>query len=82
MYLFAKLTKRMSASSIDKLFEHTFKNPAYRLIAVTTISFIILFLFGAKSFETSIGCVPNSSIFFILNLLITVFNVKTLIFFF
>ena len=62
VYLFSKLTKPISASTFDKLFDKTFKNPAFRLLTMTTISFIILFLFGAKSFETSINLIPDFGI--------------------
>jgi glucan biosynthesis protein C len=62
VYLFSKLTKRISVFSIDNFFGRTFKNPTYRLLMLTTISFVILFLFGAKSFETSISWLPNLGI--------------------
>ena len=62
MYLMSKLTKQFSALFIDKLFEGTFKNPLYRLLVLTSVSFFILFLFGAKSFETSISWLPNLGI--------------------
>jgi glucans biosynthesis protein C len=61
-YLFSKLTKRISALSIDNLFERIFKNPVYRFLTLTSVSFVILFLFGVKSFETSISWLPNLGI--------------------
>lgn len=62
MYLFSKLTKSISVLSIDNLFERTFKSPVYRLLTLTSISFFILFLFGTKSFETSISWLPDLGI--------------------
>lgn len=62
VYLFSKLTKRISASSIDIFFEHTFRIPLYRLLTLSCISFIILFLFGATSFKTSISWLPDLGI--------------------
>jgi glucans biosynthesis protein C len=61
-YLFSKLTKDISVLSVDNLFERIFKNPVYRLLILTGVSFIILFLFGAKSFETSISWLPDLGI--------------------
>ena len=61
-YLFSKLTERIAVLSIDNLFERTFKNPAYRLLTLTSVSFIILFLYGVKSFETSISWLPDLGI--------------------
>lgn len=61
-YIFSKLTKRISALSVDKLFERVFKNPLYRLLALTGISFILLFIFGAESFETSVSWIPELGI--------------------
>jgi glucans biosynthesis protein C len=62
VYLFSKLMTGTSAFSIDNLFERTFKNPAYRLLILTSVSFVILFLFGSKSFETSITWLPDLGI--------------------
>ncbi len=59
VYLFSKMTKRISVLSVDNFFELTFKNPMYRLLTLTSISFVILFLFGAKSFETSASWLPD-----------------------
>lgn len=64
VYLFSKLTRRISVSPIDNFFEHTFKNPVYRLLTLTLFSFLILFLFSAKSFETSISWFPNLGVLF------------------
>jgi fucose 4-O-acetylase-like acetyltransferase len=61
-YLFLSLTKRISTLSIDNLFERIFKNPAFRLLTLTSVSFVILFLFDVKSFETSISWIPNLEI--------------------
>jgi glucan biosynthesis protein C len=61
-YLFLKLTKRISMLAIDNLFKQTFENPLYRLLAMTIILFIILFLFDAKNFETSINPIPDLGI--------------------
>ena len=62
MYLFSKLTKYISVSPIDNFFERTFKNPALRILTLTSVSFVILFLFGAKSFETSVKWIPDLGI--------------------
>ena len=62
VYLFSKWTKHISLPPIDNFFERTFKNPVYRLLTLTSISFAILFLFGAKSFETSIHWIPDLGI--------------------
>lgn len=62
VYLFSKLTKSISVSPIDNFFEYTFKNPVYRLLTLTSISFVILFLFEAKSFETSVHWLPDLGI--------------------
>jgi surface polysaccharide O-acyltransferase-like enzyme len=64
VYLFSKLTKHISFLPINSFFERTFKNPIFRLLILTDISFIILFLFGAKSFETSISWIPDLGILF------------------
>lgn len=63
-YLLAKATKRISISPVDHIFEQTFKNPLYRLLALTVISFFLLFLFGAESFKTSISWIPDIQILF------------------
>lgn len=62
MYLIVKLSKQVSTLFIDKLFERSFRNPIYRLLVLTSVSFVILVLFGAKSFETSISWLPNLGI--------------------
>lgn len=62
MYLFSKLTTRISVLSIDNFFERTFKIPAYRLLTLTSISFIILYLSDVKSFETSVSWIPDLGI--------------------
>lgn len=62
VFLSSKLTKHIATSQIDNLFVCTFKNPAYRLLTLTSISFVILFLFGVKSFETSISWIPDLGI--------------------
>jgi glucans biosynthesis protein C len=62
VYLFSKLAKNISVLSIDDLFERIFKNPLYRLLTLTGISFVILFLFGAESFETSVSWLPDLGI--------------------
>lgn len=62
VYLLSKLTKGFPSSSIDKLFGQTFKNPVYRFLTMTAISFIILFLFGVKAFETSTNPIPGIGI--------------------
>ncbi len=61
-YLFLKLTNRISLWYFDHLFKLTFKNPVYRLLTMTGISFTILFLFDAKSFETSVSWLPDAGI--------------------
>jgi glucan biosynthesis protein C len=61
-YLFSKLPTHVFVSSIDSFFERTFKNPVYRLVTLTSVSFIILFLFDAKSFETSVSWLPDFGI--------------------
>lgn len=61
-YLLAKLSQRIAVLSVDNFFGKTFKNPAYRLLTLTGISFVVLALFGAKSFETSISWLPDLGI--------------------
>jgi glucan biosynthesis protein C len=61
-YLFSKLTKRISILFIDQQFERIFKNSAFRLLILTSISFVILFSFGTESFETSISWLPDLGI--------------------
>ena len=62
VYLFSKLTKRISLLPIENMFELTFKKPLYRTLVLSSFSFVILFLFGTKSFETSISWIPNLGI--------------------
>lgn len=62
VYVLAKLTPQHSGLPADTFFEKTFRNPASRLLTLTAISFIVLFIFRAKSFETSISWVPDLGI--------------------
>lgn len=62
VYLIAKLSQRIAAVTSDKLFGLIFKNPVYRLLALSSISFIVLVLFNSKSFETSISWIPDLGI--------------------
>lgn len=64
VYLFSNLTKGISALRINNVFERLFKNPLYRLLTLTGISFMLLFLFGAASFETSVSWLPDFGILF------------------
>ena len=43
VYIISRMTQHMSTLAIDIFFECTFKNPLYRAITLTSISFIILF---------------------------------------
>jgi len=62
VYLFSKLTNHIFTPFLEVFFERTFKNPVYRLLTLTSLSFSILFLFEAKSFETSVRWLPDLGI--------------------
>lgn len=62
VYASSKLTRHISLLPIDNFFERTFKHPLCRLLIMTGISFLILFLFGLKSFETSVSWLPDVGI--------------------
>jgi hypothetical protein len=59
MYLFFKWIKIKPINIVDRIFEQTFRNPLYRLLVLSILSFLVLFLFSNESFQTSIGWFPN-----------------------
>lgn len=61
-YVFSRLTRHRSLLFIDDFFKRTFKNPVSRLLTLTAVSFSLLFLFGARSFETSVSWIPDFGI--------------------
>lgn len=62
VYLLSGIARHISVFSIDNFFERIFKNPAYRLVTLTCISFILLYLKGVESFETSVSWIPEFGI--------------------
>lgn len=61
-YGFSVVTRSISLLPIDNFFKRIFKNPVVRLLTLTAVSFGILFLFGARSFETSVSWIPDFGI--------------------
>lgn len=61
-YVFSRITRHSSLLPIDNFFKRIFKKPVPRLLTLTGVSFSILFLFDARSFETSVSWIPDFGI--------------------
>lgn len=61
-YGVAKWTKFLSVSFINSITESIITSPLYRVLVLAFVSFVILYLSGAESFETSVSWVPNVGI--------------------